>query len=91
MITIFYTSDGEASTEVIERACCYQIEHEKHTRYYILMYGGQLYDPRKSGDHGYNTRNTWVHRPVNASVFGLYVRFLKTRHDYLLTNAARNI
>jgi hypothetical protein len=91
MKTTWYKSDGSESSESIDRACCYKVEHEQHTRYYVLMYSSQLYDPRNANNPGYNTRFTWRHRPVNASVFSLYIRFLKTKHDYLLTNAARGI
>lgn len=91
MITTFYSLNGDDSTEPIDNACCYKIDHEKHTRYYILMYGGQLYDPRRSDIPGYNTRFRWAHKSVGASAFSMYVRFLKTKHDYLLINAARNV
>lgn len=90
MITYVYDVNGnEYPSEIDGMVVAKRMQHDNHSNHYVLVYGGQFYDPRQSDTPGYKTRNIWGYKPVGSNAFNLYISFLKERRGYLLTHAQR--
>jgi len=60
------------------------------TKYYVLCYGGQLYNPVKK-DIRYDVRNNWKMKSVGWEVYDMYRKFLQHKRETYLRHAERLI
>jgi hypothetical protein len=87
----YYDVDGNESSEPIDNHIAFKVTKESHTTYFVKrLSSGALFDPAKQKDFGY-LKQFWKFRKVNPAAFDYYVRFLKTKHRFLLTQSERTI